>query len=397
MPRDLVILADDLTGACDSAAPFGRTVSPAVVFVSPVAMRAPAANAVAYSTNTRSQDGPVARRIVGELAARVARPEMLLIKKVDSTLLGNIGYEVDAVLDALPRSMAVVATAFPAMGRQVVEGRVRVAGRALERDIRELVRDHTGGICHTIPLCVVRGGDVVLTHVLERQFAEGARWVVVDGECDADLDVVARSLKQLTFNALPVVSGGLTAALARQMVLPGRVDVSQLCADASATRGVVAFVGSANAVTQAQIAEAVRHENILLLDLNDMSALETASALREGRHVVIRVGWQPSDRAHIDAVARVCISGAVAGVIATGGDTAQLVCSAISCTFLQLEDEVVPGIAQSRCGDGLLRNSPFITKAGGFGEANAIVQSIQHLRRLATFRQPITSPRSTLS
>ena len=97
---------------------------------------------VAFDADTR-------RLTPGEAAAETARivrsyPAGLVYKKIDSTLRGHVAPEIAAALGAYrgmghPDAIAVVAPAFPAMGRTTQAGRQCVHGVPLENgDLRSL-------------------------------------------------------------------------------------------------------------------------------------------------------------------------------------------------------------------------------------------------------------------
>ncbi len=56
-------------------------------------------------------------------------------KKIDSTLRGPVGAEIQAAMTAAGASIAIVAPAFPAMGRIVERGTLRTTGRGAVPDI----------------------------------------------------------------------------------------------------------------------------------------------------------------------------------------------------------------------------------------------------------------------
>ena len=68
-----------------------------------------------------------------EIAAYLKETDRRLIyKKIDSTLRGNIGVELDAIIDELDLEAAIIAPSFPAAGRTTLNGRVFVNGVPLE-------------------------------------------------------------------------------------------------------------------------------------------------------------------------------------------------------------------------------------------------------------------------
>ena len=99
---------------------------------------------LAIASQTRALDAGQARLRTAHIvtALRVAGVATLY-KKVDSTLRGHVGDEIDAALTAWhPRSLAIVALAFPGTGRTTVDGRQRVHGVALERPpMQEILRE----------------------------------------------------------------------------------------------------------------------------------------------------------------------------------------------------------------------------------------------------------------
>jgi uncharacterized protein YgbK (DUF1537 family) len=69
-----------------------------------------------------------------------------------------------------------------------------------------------------------------------------------------------------------------------------------------------------------------------------------------------------------------------AGVIMTGGDTAALVCDALGVRGIRLIREALPGIPYGTLIGGRLDGVPVITKAGGFGDENALALLVDALR-----------------
>src|SRR5262245_23419881 len=109
----ICILADDLTGACDTAVQFVREGWRTEVQVRP---RQTHAEVIAVNTSSRALTpagaATAVRDAVGQLrTAGITR----LYKKIDSTLRGQIGAELEAALDCWsPAAFAIVCPAFPA-------------------------------------------------------------------------------------------------------------------------------------------------------------------------------------------------------------------------------------------------------------------------------------------
>src|SRR3954471_3927935 len=158
----LAILADDLTGACDSAVPFARRglatrvlLAPRPVAVSP----GDRVDVVAVDANTRqlSRKLAVPRTTVAARALR-APDTMRLFKKVDSTLRGHVGPELLASMRAWESPLALLCPAFPATGRWVQDGALFVDGRGSPGQVAVLAGlpvDRRAGL---LGLGVVRAG-----------------------------------------------------------------------------------------------------------------------------------------------------------------------------------------------------------------------------------------------
>jgi uncharacterized protein YgbK (DUF1537 family) len=63
----------------------------------------------------------------------------------------------------------------------------------------------------------------------------------------------------------------------------------------------------------------------------------------------------------------------------TGGDVAAAVCAALGATALWLSGEISSGIPWGRLEGGSLHGSPVASKAGSFGNDNALLSCIDHL------------------
>ena len=100
------IQADDLTGACDTAAAFAvRGLETLVIVQDPDGRTSTAgagADVLAIDTETRERGSEVAREMAHRAGAalRVAAPAVLY-KKVDSTLRGRIAAELDGMLEGV--------------------------------------------------------------------------------------------------------------------------------------------------------------------------------------------------------------------------------------------------------------------------------------------------------
>ena len=112
-----LLIADDLTGACDAAVQFRRRGANTVVEISPGIHTC---EVLAISTDSRGVSADVAEARIQALAerARTWAPEVIF-KKVDSLWRGDQAGEIQACKVAFGCTEIIVTPAFPALGRRV--------------------------------------------------------------------------------------------------------------------------------------------------------------------------------------------------------------------------------------------------------------------------------------
>ena len=213
----LGLLADDLTGACDSAAPFlagGRVL----VGIWPAVPAVSGAACLAVSTETRDGEPDAARERSAAAVRRLrAAGATAMFRKVDSRLRGHLREEIRGALDEWP-GRCLLAPALPAEGRITRAGRQLVDGEAI--DIATLL----SGL--------------------------GDRVELRDAETDADLAEIATELVAHP-DLMPAGTAGLAAALAAALGLAGRWPGWPPC------RQPLALVGSKTAVSAEQMERAL--------------------------------------------------------------------------------------------------------------------------------------------
>src|SRR5437867_11180604 len=123
MDTSVLAIADDLTGALEVGAHFAARGIEASVTTSTRRER-PAVLVIDTETRHLAPDA-AAGRIHSVAAGNSSR---LIYKKTDSTLRGNIGAELGALLALYPDSPLIYAPAYPAMGRTVRRGCLHVNG-----------------------------------------------------------------------------------------------------------------------------------------------------------------------------------------------------------------------------------------------------------------------------
>src|ERR1700730_12273626 len=177
MGEPICILADDLAGSADAASYFRtarRRVRVMFTEGAPWDGALGAAVVQVFDTETRGLQPDEARRRIAQAVSPLASApgSRRIFKKVDSTLRGNLGVEIETALRILGRPLAVLAPAFPANQRAVRAGHLFVNGvpvteTSYGRDpqtpvranrVADIVRATTDLPVHEIGLDAVRAG-----------------------------------------------------------------------------------------------------------------------------------------------------------------------------------------------------------------------------------------------
>ncbi len=352
----MFILADDLTGAMDAAAPFHQNGASATVCWS--ADKAGDAEVVAVNTNSRGLAPDAAARIVAQqIALWNARPDRgLLFKKIDSTLRGNTIVEVMAAFAAGQFRTLVFCPALPGEGRVVRDGVLSVHGRSLAEwsgqsgqaaPSRIDAHFDASGPAQIVNL---RPGDAVPQ-------TGSPQILIYDARTDADLDQIANAATGII---APLLAGssGLAAAVARK-----RPRSREPSAPLPAAKRVLFVIGSRSAESRAQI-DALRR------------ALPAANILAAARKpgsdaALIEQELAEQTALHIR-------SAAPDTLFLSGGATAEAVLHHLQTRSISLCPPPLPGIAAGIC---TTRFGPMRlwTKAGAFGKPDLLVRLTETL------------------
>jgi D-threonate/D-erythronate kinase len=416
--QPIYVFADDLTGAADAANYF-RTPSSRVRVSfnsnSPWKVSLGFDVVQVFDSESRALDVDIASRRVmgaGEQLMSLPNPSFLAYKKIDSTLRGHIGGEIEALLHGIKRRFALLAPSFPANGRTVQNGHLFVNGlpisqTAFARDphnpvvhdkVADIVRQTTSMFIVELNRDVILRGSTAIRQFIE-DIPEKEAIIVADATTDADLAHIAHAIENDSC-ILPCGSAGLAKHLAARWVShEEKSSASRLDRQAPACDYVLIAVGSANPVSHQQLKHAASRFKSSIVEMaplrlarrdtyaSEMARAKAALKNPTGSHVLgISLA---SDRAERDSdlpgsfesdMADVIIhwteailtnqSNAI-GFVATGGDTALALCEALSAIAIWPEGEVVSGIPWSWI-ETIHGKIPMISKAGGFGEVDAL-------------------------
>ena len=385
-PRVLIV-ADDLTGAMDSAGPFAAAgVETWVVAVpmrcDPATLKS--ARVVSVNTDTRHLPAALAaarvRDIVGHLGAGGFD---IVVKKIDSTLRGNVVAETMALLDISGRREAVVAAAFPAQGRIVRGGIVHVDGKPLAQTAfaKDALSPPPLAPLQEVFALAKPGLRVQTLTAAPALHGEADIWVA-DSEVDADLTGIVTRFADRANDVLMVGSAGLTRALALVCFDGGPAPASP-----QRVTGTIVFAVGSRAMRSAEQVESLSTEpetTVLRVPNGRLQSGKIPSAQNLVLKATADEAGHEGDAERVAAdMARHAIeiarSAKAEALVATGGDTAIAILAASDNPALQVLGDLMPGIpyARIRLGGTSLW---LVTKAGGFGGRDTFRDVARRLR-----------------
>lgn len=403
MAERWAVIADDLTGALDTALQFRKAGLQTMVSTRPGVWPSHG-SVVALSTETRHV--PAASAAASVAAAFRTLPcgtSARIYKKTDSLLRGNIGAELRALCNASGSGPLVFAPAYPTGGRTTVDGIHRLDGVSvadaapgrdpvtpvLESHIPTLLQDSAGLRTERVPLDVVRGDQGGIVDALMRARGTGVDVVVPDVETDGDLRAIASGLRASALGRISAGSAGLAEYLAR----PDQGSTQPV--DLGRSVFVAAVVGTPSAHTAVQVKRALAAGFARRMRIQSGADIEAAirgiCPNQPSERLVIfdttleGTAPRPEERRRqLRCVGQLCsaIVGAVdqPGLILTGGDTARAALDALEVDAIEILGEIEWGVPGGHALRGTRRVASVVTKGGTMGGPDALITAFRSLR-----------------
>ncbi len=328
------LVADDLTGAADSAVAFAAAGFETVLALNDHALDALEGELLAVSTDTRDSGAKEGVRRVNEVCAKlIAADRPIVFKKVDSLLRGHVGEETVATLDACGFATAVLCPALPREGRLVVNGRAEA-------------QHQDGG----------------------RHLPRSQRFLTPDASSDEDLRLLAARLLDLVPPALPAGSAGLAFAWAQTLAaLRGRKPARGTAPRTDLPLALV--IGSTHDRTIRQLDRLRGLRDVALTPLENLPA-----HVWDKRDLVIRVPPSNADPALLAPLAGRLAAGACGGLLLSGGATAEWALAKLEARAIEIRGEAISGCPWGKLRGGAADGAVVVTKSGAFGQADGLIR-----------------------
>ena len=348
----LRLIADDLTGALDTAAQFTGRIGPLPVLLD----RTTAAPEGSYALNLSCRDGDQKTAVACTRdSLRCYSGADLAFKKIDSLLRGHWAAELAEIVQSGMFRRIVLAPAVPAHGRVTRDGLQMLAqpsgDRLLIKDVAAELKRH--GVSS-------RGadGDVLL----------------FDAESDADLDAIAERYANEP-ETLWCGAAGLARALAQESPRAAR----------PLNQPHLVIVGSRHPVTLRQV-EVFRaaHPGWLAPMEAEPSFIGRARTTLETFGCCVVLPALPRGLTEMEAAERIghgleLLSARLprlGGLTVVGGETFAALCRVLKATRLSVDGEFLHGVPASRIESGLCSGTFCASKSGAFGEPDWLLKHL---------------------
>jgi len=437
LPFKYIILADDLTGSNDTGVQFARYGLRTFVFLGSsnvekkIRSLQNKADVLVFNTESRADPPNVAYEKNFSVARALKSCDISVIyKKVDSTMRGNIGSEIDGVMDGLERKITFFTSAFPLNNRIIIGGHLLV--NCIPLNLTDFARDPVSPVTESnvikiissqskrkiglVDYSVITSGAQAIREQINELIKLNHSIIVFDAFEQNDLALIANIIKDYKEEAIFSGSAGLAREIPKTLGEKEKEIQLEL-----KPRGNLVFIfsGSANTLTLQQIEFLKHNAKVAIIDI------DTATALKNEQTEIERILMQikkivsnetidgiviktVSDKSDLDKtwaigsklgvdkkstskkiarfmgnLAKAVVSDYktdVSGIILTGGDIAINTCETLGISALEILFEIDPGVPLSvgQIDDFSLY---IVTKAGGFGKMDTLLKCLNLLKK----------------
>jgi uncharacterized protein YgbK (DUF1537 family) len=384
--KPLLILADDLTGAADSAARCRHAGFAATIFLQPPQPPFPG-DVLAFTSDSRHLSAEDAADRVRTITAPLSALDVRWYKKIDSTLRGHLGSELDALLDLGMASCALICPAFPAQGRALIDGMLVAPGVTAQIHLPTLLKTQSRRAVAHLVLEDVRNGEPA--EKLRNLIANGASLIVADAAEHVDLESVLTAVEAVAADVLLCGSAGLIGAWAeREARAAARsAPVPQMEIPFDEKSGCLLVIGSGSVMAQRQIEMLLSSRPVTAWTVSPGASYDGA-----GETMLLHLP-PPAPGAMLDGPqARVLaerLADAAEQVIArttpsllilSGGDTAVHVLARLGIERLTVLAELLPGMPLCTAVDNQGRGYKIVLKPGSFGRDDTLITLLDLIR-----------------
>ena len=410
-----IVIADDLTGSnatCSLLKKIGLRAASILKLQNGMKYDT---DVISYSTGSRGLDKEEAYKKVSE-AIKILKDKNVLVynKRIDSTLRGNIGAEINAMLDNLEDDrIAVVVPAYPDSKRIVVNKTMLVNGVLLENSdagkdpktpiktscVETLIQKDCKYSSTYFDLGDIEQPIEKLIKKIQKS-TEKSRVLIFDTVNNEDIIKISRAIIQSNINIITVDPGPFTLYFSKELQKEKHLE-----------KKILMLIGSVTETTKKQIEYILQEEDIFLVKMKVESFFEKESCIKEIERVIsfIKKGIESyelflittspiGDEKKLDLkeiahklnttvedvskiIANTLTETAVRvlketqkfeGVYSSGGDITIALLEKLKAIGVEIREEVIPLAAYGRIIGGDFSNLKLVSKGGMVGDETVI-------------------------
>lgn len=418
----LAVIADDLTGANDTALQFAKRNIKSSVEINFMQMAdIEDKEVIVIDTDSRDLDKKLSYKKVKDICEKISKYDIKCVyKKIDSTLRGNLGAEIKAVDEVFKPDIVIIAPAYPANQRITIGGYHLLEGKPIELTeianapktpvkksyLPSILGEQVDEKIAILDFKVLRQKiDIISKKILEF-LQEGKRWIVCDIIEEENFITLMNAVKGYK-DILWVGSAGLAEYLPYYYRWSGEKVLSM-----DKRKGaILVCAGSVSHITQNQVQTLLNQENIHLVKINMVRLLEDKNSelieksriinqlIKEQENILlataqsddeveqaVEIGkkYNLSRKEISEKIATIMAEliksievNSLSGMILTGGDMAVHICRAIGVNSIKIISEIDSGVPLGYIESDNLEKLFIVTKAGAFGKPDVFIKSIR--------------------
>lgn len=422
-----VIIADDLTGANATCSMIKRTGLQTASLMALEENRIPKdIDVLAASTDSRALTPTQAYDRVRE-ATRILKSKDILVynKRTDSTLRGNLGPEINAVLDELGEGkIAIAVPAYPDTGRIVFNGEMLVGGVLLKHsdagrdtkapvdssNVEYLFGKNFKGKVKSIFLEEIAKGVEHIVEIIKKEKEEGTKLLIFDSITNGDISAISEAVIASGVNYIAVDPGPFTLDMIRGTLDQGNQMTKVLMTVGSVTditieqlqsliAGYHLYIVNVNAKDlidsdkrEQEMERAIHLAKEGMAKVDNEIVLVTTTPLYGEEKLNLQVISQKNEISVDDASLMISTglakiskevalaSSSLAGVFSSGGDITVALCQELGSVGVEIKEEVIPLAAYGRLIGGEIDGLRIISKGGMVGDRDTMKLCVERLR-----------------
>ena len=410
-----IVIADDLTGSNATCSLFKKIGLRAASILKLQGDRNYDVDVISYSTASRGLDKEEAYNKVSEAIKILKNKDVLVYnKRIDSTLRGNIGTEINAMLDNLEDDrIAIVIPSYPDSGRIVVNKTMLVNGVLLENSdagkdpktpiktscVESLVQKD---IKYSSTYFTLSDIEQPIEEIVKKiqEAIKKSRVLIFDAVNNEDIIKISKAIIHSDIDIVTVDPGPFTLYYSKELQKKNHLE-----------KKILMVIGSVTATTKKQIEYILQEEDIFLVKMKVEDFFEKETCLKEIERVIayIKKGIASYDlflvttspigdekKADLQKLAENLnttveeISKIIAntltetivkilketqkfeGIYSSGGDITIALLEKLKAIGVEIREEVIPLAAYGRIIGGDFPNLKLVSKGGMVGDEKTI-------------------------